>query len=110
MWGAVASEGAWVLIVVLLNSGIHTLMYTYFTLKTIWPKMQIKQAKFLTSAQIIQFFTGIAYTIPLQFMGNNCDSAASRMVCFFIEFYAVGLIILFQAFAKKKYSKKEKGG
>ena len=108
MWGAVASQGAWILIVVLLNSGIHTLMYTYFTIKTIWPQLQIKQAKYLTFAQILQFFTGIAYTIPLQFLGSDCDSEASRMVCFFMDLYAVGLILLFQTFAKKKYSKKNK--
>ncbi len=107
MWGAVASQGTWVLIVVLLNSGIHTLMYTYFTVKTIWPKLQIRQAKYLTSAQILQFFTGITYTLPLQLFGKDCDSDASRMVCFFMDLYAVGLIVLFAAFAKKKYGKKK---
>jgi hypothetical protein len=106
MWGGVASQGSWILIVVLLNSGIHTLMYTYFLIKTIWPKMTIKQAKYLTTAQIVQFFTGITYTLPIHVLGSDCDSTASRMVCLFIELYAVGLIVLFIAFAKKKYKKK----
>lgn len=107
MYGAIVSQGAWVLIVVLLNSGIHTLMYTYFLIKTIKPDISIPQAKYLTSAQIIQFFTGIAYTLPIHYLGNDCDSEASRLVCLFIELYAVGLILLFVAFAKRKYKKKD---
>jgi len=107
MWGAIVSQGTWVLIVVLLNSGIHTLMYTYFFIKTIWPKKQIKQAKYLTKAQIIQFFTGITYILPIHVLGDSCDSVASRFVCLFIELYAGGLIFLFITFAKKKYKKKE---
>ncbi len=105
LWGAVVSGGAWVLIVVLLNSGIHTMMYTYYLIKTIWPAMQIKQAKYLTTAQIIQFFTGIVYTLPIQVLGNGCESTAVRLVCLFCDLYAVGLIVLFFAFAKKKYKK-----
>lgn len=106
MWGAVASHGAWILIVVLLNSGIHTLMYTYFLIKTLYPRKEIKAAKYLTTAQIVQFFTGITYTLPVHVLGGSCDSSASRLVCAFIELYAVGLIFLFVAFAKKKYKKK----
>lgn len=107
MWGAIVSQGAWILIVVLLNSGIHTLMYTYFLIKTINPKMSIPQAKYLTKAQIIQFFTGITYTLPIHYLGNDCDSSASRFTCLFTEAYAGGLILLFIAFAKKKYRKKK---
>ena len=106
MWGGVVSQGAWLLIVVLLNSGIHTLMYTYFLIKTIDPTKQIKAAKYLTAAQIAQFFIRILYTIPIHFFGAKCDSVASRLVCGFIELYAVGLIFLFAAFAQKKYKKK----
>ena len=108
MWGAVVSKGNWILIVVLLNSGIHTLMYTYFTVKTIWPKLQIKQAKYLTSAQITQFFVAITYTLPAHFFGGDeCNSPASWLFCLFIELYAVGLIFLFFVFAQKKYGKKK---
>ena len=67
--------------------------------------MQIKQAKYLTTAQITQFIVGIIYTLPIHVLGNDCDSSASRLVCLFIELYACGLIILFIAFAKKKYKK-----
>jgi len=105
MWGAVVSHSAWLQVVVLLNSFIHTLMYTYFFLKTIDPKRQIKGAKYLTTAQIVQFYTGILYTIPVHFLGESCDSSASRAVALFIHLYAVGLIFLFTAFAKRKYKK-----
>ena len=33
--------------------------YTYFFIKTIAPQTEIKAAKYLTMAQITQFFTGI---------------------------------------------------
>jgi len=104
MWGGVVSQASWLLIVVLLNSGIHTLMYTYFLIKTIDPKREIRAAKYLTKAQIGQFFVGILYTLPTYFLREA--SMASLLVCAFIDLYAVGLILLFVAFAKKKYKKK----
>eukprot|EP00588_Corethron_pennatum_P002146 CAMPEP_0194285286 /NCGR_PEP_ID=MMETSP0169-20130528/29847_1 /TAXON_ID=218684 /ORGANISM="Corethron pennatum, Strain L29A3" /LENGTH=267 /DNA_ID=CAMNT_0039031375 /DNA_START=176 /DNA_END=975 /DNA_ORIENTATION=+ len=91
MWGAVASHGAWILIVVLLNSAIHTLMYTYYLVKTLYPEKKIGVAKYLTSAQIIQFVAGISYCMPLHFMGERCDSISSRVVCAFMQIYAGGL-------------------
>lgn len=105
MWGGVVSQSSWLLIVVLLNSGIHTLMYSYFLIKTIDPERKIAGAKYLTQAQIVQFFVGILYTLPIHYFGDECDSTASRLVCLFIELYAVGLIFLFVAFAKRKYKK-----
>jgi len=106
MWGGVASQSAWLLIVVLLNSGIHTLMYTYFFIKTLYPEMEIPAARYLTKAQIIQFLTGILYTTGLHFLGNKCDSAASRFSVACIQLYAVGLTFLFIAFSAGKYKKK----
>lgn len=105
MWGAVVAQSAWILIVVVLNSFIHTLMYSYFFAKTLYPSWEIKTAKYLTTAQIVQFFTGILYTIPLLFMGTSCDSPASLVSVVFIQLYGVGLIVLFVNFASKKYKK-----
>ena len=107
MWGSIVSQASWILLVVLLNSGIHTLMYTYFFLKTIKPDLQIKQAKYLTTAQIAQFFTGIICSFPIHIIGNDCDSPASRLTSAALMSYGVGLILLFTAFAKKKYKKKD---
>mmetsp|Transcript_19721 Transcript_19721/g.57267 ORF Transcript_19721/g.57267 Transcript_19721/m.57267 type:complete len:278 (-) Transcript_19721:65-898(-) len=106
MWAGVASKSAWLLIVVLLNSGIHTLMYTYFFVKTLDPQRQIKGARYLTTAQIAQFFTGVAYTLGVHILGNRCDSPASRLAALIIQLYAVGLIFLFISFAAIKYKNK----
>lgn len=107
IWGAVVSHAAWMLIVVLLNSTIHTLMYSYFFVKTIYPSWEIQSAKYLTTAQIVQFFTGTFYTLPLLFLGTSCESPASLVSVVFSQLYAVGLIILFVNFASKKYNKKQ---
>lgn len=105
MWGGVASQSAWLVWVVLLNSIIHTLMYIYFFIKTIWPKTVIKSAKYLTSLQIAQFVTGITGTLGVVYMGDSCDTTSSRFVLLCLQAYGVGLIILFSQFAAKKYKK-----
>jgi len=103
MWCAVASQSAWLLFVVLLNSVIHTLMYTYFLIKTISPKTEIRAARYLTMAQITQFLTGIACTTGIFFLGNDCDTQSSRFALAGLHIYGYGLIALFFAFAKRKY-------
>jgi hypothetical protein len=105
MHAAVASEGAWLLFVVLLNAFIHTLMYTYFAIKTVAPTVEIKSAKYLTMAQIGQFLIGMGSTYGVLFMGETCDSASSRFSLACLHIYGVGLIFLFLAFARKKYKK-----
>jgi hypothetical protein len=105
MWVGVASQSAWLLFVVLLNSLIHTIMYMYFFMKTISPQIEIKSAKYLTMAQIVQFFTGIACTVYMIFLGSSCNTESSRFGLHFIHLYAYGLVALFFAFAKRKYKK-----
>jgi hypothetical protein len=106
MWVGVLAQSSWLIYVVLLNSVIHTLMYTYFLIKTINPKYQIKAAKYLTSAQIGQFFAGIFFSAGVLFMGDQCDTAASRFGLGCLQVYGYGLVALFMAFAKNKYKKK----
>ena len=103
MWGGVASQSAWLFFVVCLNSFIHTLMYAYFFVKTLYPKLHIKQARYLTSMQIGQFFTGIIGSSGVLLMGNACASAAARLSLFVLHAYGYGLIFLFTAMFKKKY-------
>ena len=105
MHAAVASQGAWLLFVVLLNATIHTFMYTYFAIKTIAPTIEIKSAKYLTMAQIGQFLIGMASTYGVFFMGDACDSTSSRFSLACLHIYGLGLIALFVAFAKEKYKK-----
>ena len=105
MYLAVASQSAWLLFVVLLNSFIHTLMYVYFFIKTISPAVEIKAAKYLTMAQITQFFMGIAGSFGVLLMGDACDSQSSRFALACLHVYGYGLIALFMAFANRKYKK-----
>jgi hypothetical protein len=106
MWCAVLSQSSWLLFVVSLNSIIHTLMYTYFCIKSISPTTEIAIAKYLTMAQIGQFFTGILCTIPIFIYGESCDTQSSRFALACLHTYGFGLIALFIAFAQKKYKKK----
>lgn len=110
MWGGVASQSITFLIVLLFNSGIHTLMYTYFFVKTLYPKAEIKAAKSLTTAQIVQFFVGLLYTLPIHLLGERCNSRASRFASTCMQLYSMGLIVLFIAFAIKRYKKGCEGG
>jgi GNS1/SUR4 family len=105
MWCAVASQSSWLLFVALLNSVIHTLMYTYFCIKTISPKTEIRAAKYLTMAQIGQFVTGIVCTFPIFFLGSTCATSSSRFALACLHLYGIGLIGLFVTFAQKKYKK-----
>lgn len=105
MWVGVLSHSSWLKYVTLLNSIIHTLMYTYFLIKTIDPKVEIKAARNLTMAQIGQFFTGIFCSFPILIMGEKCDTASSRFGLVCLQVYGYGLVALFMAFAKNKYKK-----
>lgn len=103
MWGGVVTQAPWLSIVVLLNSVIHTVMYIYFFIKTVAPTFEMKAARYLTLAQIAQFFTGIFSSLYIQVMGDRCVTLASRFVLALLQMYGVGLIVLFQAFSSRKY-------
>lgn len=108
MWGGVVCQSAWLLFVVCLNSAIHTLMYAYFFVKTLRPKVEIKSAKHLTMAQIGQLAFGISCSAGFHVMGDKCDTPASRLMLLCLLGYGATLIGLFAAFANTKYSKKKK--
>ena len=106
-WIGVLSQSAWLFVAVLLNSVIHTFMYTYFFLKTLYPSMHIPAAKYLTQAQIVQFVVGSILSFPPLLMGDECDTQSSRIALAWMETYVWGLVALFTSFAAKKYKKKE---
>jgi hypothetical protein len=106
MWIGILSQSPWLQGVVGLNSVIHTLMYTYFFIKTLSPTTEIKAAKNLTRAQIGQFFTGIAISSPILVFGKSCDTSSSRLGLAFLLTYGVGLIALFMSFASRRYKKR----
>jgi GNS1/SUR4 family len=106
MWGGVVCQSAWLLFVVCLNSLIHTFMYTYFLIKTLYPNIEIKSAKHLTMAQIGQLTFGISCSLGFHVMGDTCDTPASRAMLLVLLAYGASLVGLFVAFAQKKYKKK----
>ena len=108
MWGGVVCQSAWLLFVVCLNSFIHTLMYTYFLIKTLYPEIEIKSAKHLTMAQIGQLTFGISCSLGFHVMGDTCDTPASRVMLLCLLGYGASLIGLFVAFAQRKYNNKKK--
>ena len=77
-----------------------------FFIKTLYPKTDIKSAKYLTQAQITQFFTGIVVSFGVLLMGERCDTQSSRFSLACLHVYGYGLIALFTAFAKRKYKSK----
>lgn len=99
MWIGIVSHSPWLKYVTLVNSVIHSFMYTYFLIKTIDPKIEIKVA------QITQLFIVITSSFPLMFLGDACSNELSRVGLFFFQFYLYGLVVLFGSFAKKKYKK-----
>lgn len=111
MWMFVVTKctgGAVVILV--LNSGIHTIMYTYYTLSAFGYQSPLKH--YLTQAQLLQFVTGIAITIPLHWSwGDLAITEAQSLSLLLIQLYAVGLIVLFGQFYINSYTKKgEKKG
>ena len=93
-WIGVLSQSAWLFVAVLLNSVIHTFMYTYFFLKTLYPSMHIPAAKYLTQAQIVQFVVGSILSFPPLLMGDECDTQSSRIALAWMETYVWGLAAL----------------
>ncbi|CAB9508581.1 of very long chain fatty acids protein 6 [Seminavis robusta] len=106
MWGGTVSQSAWLLFIVLLNSIIHTFMYTYFFIKTLYPNIEIKSAKHLTMAQIGQLAIGISFSFGYVALGDSCSTPASRLTILFMQIYGFSLVALFVAFANRKYKKK----
>jgi hypothetical protein len=105
MWGSTVTQGAWITWVVVMNSTVHTIMYTYFLASVAGYKSPL--ASYLTSLQLAQFFTGVGATLATHALGD-CDTEASRFVLTLMQLYALGLIVLFGAFYQRKYKGGEK--
>jgi hypothetical protein len=105
MWGLVITQCTGGSILMILNSFIHTLMYTYYTLSAFGYNSPLKH--YLTSMQLIQFVFGILSTALLYFQ-SNCLNSAQIAALAFVQIYAVGLIYLFGQFYIESYVKKGK--
>lgn len=104
MWGFIATaNSAGGVILTVFNSGIHTLMYTYYTLAAFGYSSPLKH--YLTQAQMAQFGVGICLTIPMHFV-KGCITPAQSLVIFVIQLYCATLMLLFYQFYVKNYTKK----
>ena len=92
-------------LLVLLNSFIHTLMYTYYVFAAFGFNSSLK--KYLTQAQLAQFLLGGILLLRTQFM-DGCINQAQRRTNEGMEVYLVVLIGLFYSFYVASYTKKPK--
>ena len=94
------------MILTVLNSFIHTIMYCYYFFAVIG--YTSPYAKYLTQAQLTQFFTGIALTC-YPYIEPTCYKTVGQMYSLYgIHLYTIILIYLFLKFFFKKYSKDKK--
>ena len=90
-------------IVLVFNSFIHTIMYTYFTFAALGYKSPLKQM--LTTAQLVQFVVGVCITVPGYYI-PGCSTFAQKVTLFAIHVYTIYLIKLFADFYYESYLKK----
>mmetsp|Transcript_6110 Transcript_6110/g.9215 ORF Transcript_6110/g.9215 Transcript_6110/m.9215 type:complete len:263 (+) Transcript_6110:52-840(+) len=106
MWATVVTQCTSAGIVLLcLNSAIHTVMYTYYTLAAFGYRSPLKN--YLTIAQMVQFVTGIGSTLFMHFK-EGCINQSQQLTLAAVQLYAVGLIILFGKFYIDTYTSKGK--
>jgi hypothetical protein len=101
MWGVVVTHNTGAgLITMGLNSFIHTVMYSYYSLAAFGYKSPLKS--YLTMAQITQFFVGYALSMSMY----GCVNPAQTAALVSLHLYTMVLIYLFYQFYKKSYTKK----
>uniref|UniRef100_A0A6G1S7P6 Elongation of very long chain fatty acids protein n=1 Tax=Aceria tosichella TaxID=561515 RepID=A0A6G1S7P6_9ACAR len=90
---------------VVFNSFVHVLMYTYYGLSALGPKVQkfLWWKRYLTIIQLIQFFVGVSIGIHL--ITSGCQF--TRWMQYVFSGYAFSFIILFGNFYLNEYSKKK---
>ncbi|KAJ1647900.1 hypothetical protein J3B02_005108 [Coemansia erecta] len=86
------------------NSGVHTIMYTYYALTAVGIHPPGKQ--YLTSLQIFQFLFGLSFIVLYMFL-PGCQSPAQRSWLWAMTAYLLPLIYLFVQFFASTYSKKK---
>ncbi|CRK90395.1 CLUMA_CG004022, isoform A [Clunio marinus] len=89
-----------------LNSGVHIVMYAYYMLAAIGPQMQkyLWWKKYLTLLQMVQFVAVFIHSMQL-FVSNPCQYPI--IYSWIVALHAVMFFLLFKAFYKKSYVKKE---
>jgi len=89
----------------LLNSWIHVMMYSYYTMSLL--KIPCPWKKFLTQAQLLQFLSVVAYSI-VSMAWQPQDASWEHYLAYSIQiFEMVSLFVLFMGFYRKAYSRKQ---
>lgn len=106
MWAMVVTRcipgGGYILVV---NSFIHSLMYSYYVFAALGYSSPLKA--YLTQAQILQFISGLCVTFYLHFV-SGCQTSAQTVSLIGLQVYTVILTGLFAQFYVKSYSQKKK--
>lgn len=101
--------GGSMIMIPMINSFIHVIMYTYYLLAGLGPKVQkyLWWKKYLTVLQLIQFLTGIIHlTIALVRPSEDCN--ISKIYMFGNLLVALLFYFLFNHFYKQAYTKAKK--
>jgi elongation of very long chain fatty acids protein 4 len=91
----------------LLNSWIHVMMYSYYTLSLL--KFSCPWKKYLTQAQLIQFTSVVVYTIfSIIIQLRQQVAEPKHYACFAVQiFEMVSLFVLFMHFYSKAYKNRK---
>lgn len=108
MWSFCASHNNTMgICVTVLNSFIHTIMYSYYAMSAANVRFPDWIKPLITIAQLTQFVTGILYSTPTYWM-PRCHTDATWWTQFAVNMYTLVLIALFADFGNKTYFSKSK--
>ncbi|TMW45923.1 hypothetical protein DOY81_008998 [Sarcophaga bullata] len=90
-----------------INSFIHIIMYAYYLLSAMGPKVQkyLWWKKYITILQIVQFLIIFVHTLQIQFQ-PNC--AFPKPIGALLTFNAGLFTYMFSSFYVKNYNKEQK--
>lgn len=92
----------------LLNSWIHVMMYSYYTLSLL--KFSCPWKRYITRAQLLQFTSVVIYTVVsfiIVYRDNVASLQTKHYACYVVQtFEMVSLFLLFMRFYSKAYSNK----
>lgn len=92
----------------MINSSIHALMYMYYGLTAMGPRMQkyLWWKKYMTSLQLIQFIAVISHTGYNKFVRTDCDYPFLYNSIVF--YYTISMVVLFSDFYYRTYMPQKK--
>jgi len=92
----------------MINSFIHALMYAYYGLAAIGPRMQkyLWWKKYMTSLQLIQFVLVVSHTGYNKFVRYDCDYPTLYNTIVF--YYTISMVVLFSHFYYMTYVSQRK--